>query len=322
MPCAKFALRNFQKQQGKKNLISLPFLLIYIFTFTFFAKISSANTNGNTNSVPECSWLLTPNNQLRPVTLSQARAGSFELNRQLDYVHRYEFSWNMDGPQWGGYPFYASDQTYDIYFRNALAGMSLDEYLKDRQQKGLPTRVLDLFGPAAFMEDISYVDAMISARLESTKIPGYNSANWSQVTGNYLTTATWNKLRRHLALIKAESLDLIIFRPVGGSGVFYDGTENPDAYKVSFHQLIRLLKNSYNLLNSDNGVMLIVMDKFSISSSNPEKAYGYNKEALKWFFANLTELNIQYETYKTGHDTTGYGSVLKITKTRNSPSKI
>lgn len=243
-------------------------------------------------------------------SISEYRSARAGLIPKMNHVSRYEQLWNVDGNQ----KELAGFQSYDSHFWNALGQRSVEQYLKDRKIKNLGTHVLDLFGSALFTNDISYIDSLSGARLELKYTPqNFPPGKWAEIDGNFLSSQAWRKLKLNMQTRNIPSYDLIIFRPVGAEVLF--NPSQPNSINLSHLYLHRMFTNAYNLLSSNDGVILV---DFSHPIMNVDSRVG------KDFYDMLDYHKIKYEIVKNSHSSgdSGYLPVLKITKTKQSSKNI
>jgi hypothetical protein len=248
------------------------------------------------------------------------RSARMRQNRIKETVEEHESRWNYDGGQTKALN-YPSFGTYDAVFFGALGNKSVGEFLSDRRDEyGFSTNVLDLFGSAVFLDDLQDIDTLTGARLESIRShrlpPSYPNPKWDEVTGDFTLKSSWAKLRDNMSKRNISHFDLIIFRPVGGGHIFDDSVFDPNSRSISAAKLIRMLREAYSLLSSEDGTILVSLDEFSAGDPSD-----YLSELLySYLTAHGAEVQVVGDSHKSKAD--GFGPVIKIIKRRTSASNL
>lgn len=236
-------------------------------------------------------------------------------------------------------------------FLYELGANTFSDYLSERKALGKNTHVLDLFGGGYFLQDLDSVDSITGVRLEdiderieqelltdvqsldlSTRQFYQDQLSFFQtlkrfdrrevIEGNLFRFKTWDQINTSMRNRGIPAFDMIVCRPVGPfmpRDYFDVNGEDNRTLKITY---LRLLRNAYNLLGSNDGILM---------SEIPEGVYtedAYRGSDLRQLedlvSANNISITISGSEYDIIYDSYQWNDdlVFMLQKDRNAPQNF
>lgn len=238
---------------------------------------------------------------------------SVKLHAHLNDINKksgvgLEEFWPMDGSIGG--------LDYNDNYREALEGLTIEEWAKARKQNRNTTHVLDLFGSAVFSKKPQLFDSLTGVRLRPMKDAklriksNMSLTQWQEVYGDLLKTPTWLKIYGVLRGLYTTTVDLVIINPVGPLGWVTSramDSREPLLRDAFYLFSVGVLNKAWQILSSEHGIILVRIN-CDIAQS-PEFFYWLKVQQARG-------VNVEHMMNGAGTQT------LRLIKTPSSPDSL